>query len=795
MNRRHFVTAIGASTTVWRAIGAANAQSPGERVAARAQISLNGQWERWIAGKQIDTVDVPSSLRPSGYYRLKRFVTLPKLRPADRAFIRFQAIHYHGRVFVNGVELGTTAPYVPYEFEFTASAREGQNTVEVAIADLCPDAGGAGADEVWYGVNPGWEAYGGIVRDADIEIRPDAFIDAVRFGYGLARDYTEAKCRARVTVNTRTNGQAVVGVVLARGTQVLGKSERGVVLRAGSNEVELEFAVDDVALWSPEQPNLYHLQATLQSNREADRWTCNTGFREIAIEGSRFLLNGRPVLLNGVCRHDLWKGQGFTLTRRQMQDDMRAIKALGANYVRLVHYPHDRRIVELADELGLMVSEEPGFWGMDFRSMPPSRPALALRVIERMVRRDWNSPSVFAWLLGNECQFTVDYLQRAKKLCRDLDPLTRPVSIANSMKKEEAKPICEQSGMDFFDDHPYTFDVVEFEEIAKFYGPEKPLLFTEWGGREIGQSEIIMARTVDKLLELSDQGRLAGHAFWSWQDLPEFSRIDAEMRDGILESGVVTEGREPRQLTWAQLSRLFEGRREAELPAAESPSVVALRRAPWGARSAFQQIDLQGPVSSAETARAWTDFETRIAKHWEKTRPNQWDRTGRKFRLWKTPEVDLLGVRFAMPIVDGYVRPLVVTPEFPTAEVKVGQTCARLHFLGNVTFPGGHPLAGDFGKTIGSYVIHYSGGHTQQVPLRNGIEVAAGNAVHSATRIDPVATAAQRALWFVKDPAREQYQALLFSVGVESAPIESVAVRLASDGAPLLLFSIVAELA
>ena len=85
--------------------------------------------------------------------------------------------------------------------------------------------------------------------------------------------------------------------------------------------------------------------------------------------GREFRLNGEHCILHGVCRHDMWKDQGFTLTRAQQRQDMRMIKDLGCNYVRLVHYPHDRHIVELADEIGLMVSEEPGFWQVDFRTL------------------------------------------------------------------------------------------------------------------------------------------------------------------------------------------------------------------------------------------------------------------------------------------------------------------------------------------------------------------------------------------------------------------------------------------
>ena len=159
-------------------------------------------------------------------------------------------------------------------------------------------------------------------------------------------------------------------------------------------------------LWSPDSPNLYELAANLKTTSGEDRWFCKTGFREIRTEGREFRLNGKKLVLNGVCRHDMWRDQGFTLSRAQQDQDMRMIKNQGCNFVRLVHYPHDRRMIELADQLGLLVSEEPGYWGMDFNTMERPRVELGYMIIETIIRRDWNSPSVMAWLLSNECTMT-----------------------------------------------------------------------------------------------------------------------------------------------------------------------------------------------------------------------------------------------------------------------------------------------------------------------------------------------------------------------------------------------------
>ncbi|MGD0697625.1 MAG: glycoside hydrolase family 2 TIM barrel-domain containing protein [Terriglobia bacterium] len=493
-----------------------------------------------------DVVQVPSSLRPSGFYQLSREFLLPELSPHQRSILHFDAITYYGRVSVNGAELGTMGPYVPYEFDCTRQSRSGNNTVQVAIADLTPDPSGAAKDELALGVNPGWEAYGGIIRDVYVEVRPAAFIDNVGFGYTLNADYTEAACRARVMISSVNEASANIELVLLRAGTEVARVQKNASFGSGSSEVEVEFRVNSPVLWSSEAPNLYELRARLRSDHSEDEWRCRTGFRELVTRGPDFLLNGKRLVLNGVCRHDMWKGQGFTLTRQQMEQDMRMIKALGANFVRLVHYPHHQHIVELADELGLLVTEEPGYWGMDFRTMPRTMIELGYHIMERTIRRDWNSPSVFAWLLGNECTLTVEYLKEGKERCRKLDPLARPVSFANSMGVEKAKPIFEQAGMDFFDAHAYPSDPQEYARTAERYGDSRPLTFTEWGWEQIGDKDIFPESDSELILDLVKAGKLAGHSFWSWQDMRQYSRIDWPTADSILMSGVVNEAREVR---------------------------------------------------------------------------------------------------------------------------------------------------------------------------------------------------------------------------------------------------------
>ncbi|MGH9455691.1 MAG: hypothetical protein ACRD2O_17160, partial [Terriglobia bacterium] len=386
-------------------------------------------------------------------------------------------------------------------------------------------------------------------------------------------------------------------------------------------------------------------------------------------------------------------------------------------------------------------------------------------------------------------------LKEGKERCNKLDPIHRLVSAANSMSDEKAKPIFEQSGMDFFDQHPYTFDVDNFNREAAFDGPGKPLTFTEWGGKAIGQSQIVMQFTVDRLLDLVESGQLSGHVFWSWQDMRQYSRIDDEMKNGVLESGVVTEAREPREVVYMELARLFEGRRHVTAPPDAQPRVLPLRWIPWSRTSTFHSIDLEPVVTSAQGGQAWTSFEGEMAKYWRAApyARDQWKRTGGKFQLWPQTEIEIAGVQFSVPTVKGFVRPLMVTPESPEVTIPVQQECARLHILGHVTLPTGYPCVGSEGETVATYTLRSSTGKELNIPLRSGYEVARANLIDAATRIEAVATNAQPALYFRKDLTREHYQVLLFSAPITIGPLSSLTCKLHSGQQPLAIFAVTTE--
>ena len=145
------------------------------------------------------------------------------------------------------------------------------------------------------------------------------------------------------------------------------------------------------------------------------------------------------------------------------------------------------------------------------------------------------------------------------------------------------------------------------------------------------------------------------------------------------------------------------------------------------------------------------------------------------------------------PVVHGRVQPVVLTTAVPEMLIPIHQKCTQLHILGQVSIPVGYPLAGRAGESVAVYTLRYASGKIQTLPVRNGIEVAQSNCVHRATRIAPVATAAQPAVEYIKDIAREHYQVLLWSVPTAPETLVSLECRLNPNQPALAIFAITTE--
>lgn len=176
----------------------------------------------------------------------------------------------------------------------------------------------------------------------------------------------------------------------------------------------------NILAWSDESPTLYRLRATLvQINpmsanltTDIDVFDCKVGFRNIEISNRELLINGQPVLIKGVNRHDHSSTGGKTVSLSEIETDLKMMKEFNFNAVRTAHYPNDPYLYDLADKLGLYVIGEANIECHGHYDMICSEHTFAASMLDRaqqMVVRDQNHPSIIGWSLGNEAGYSMNH--------------------------------------------------------------------------------------------------------------------------------------------------------------------------------------------------------------------------------------------------------------------------------------------------------------------------------------------------------------------------------------------------
>ena len=709
--------------------------------------SLNGTWMRRIGcGEEREQV-VPYSALAVGHSVCRRMFT-PE-RTFSRLFLKLDGITYHAVVSLNDEVLGEMLPYCEYEFEITDRVRAGENELTVELEDL----------QLPFGPTAGWENFGGIIRDVSLIYREENYIADVFFKSTLCRDYRDARVTVDVTTARPTDGEMQIELFDSEGACVLSYRQS-----AGVSE---EKYVSDIRLWSPDSPVLYRLCVTfLENGRAADGYTCAVGFRELCCERHRFLLNGRPIFLKGICKHEMIGDSGHVVTPAQIEEDLRMIKATGCNFVRLVHYPHCRVTVEIADRLGLMVSEEPGLWWSETAHEEVAEGSL--EVLRRTVLRDRNHPAIVFWLSFNECRFTEKFLADSARICRELDP-TRLVSGANCMSNEDTLIHFNRCGFDFYTMHPYSPSFERAQKSAQML-VDKPLLFTEWGGHYVYDNPGYLRECIRKMAALyhqnSDEGALAGAFLWCWADYYDFNR-GAPCVNGELFEGIVTGDRQKHLCYDAfceELAKIEEVPAPSDFLYTSLSEITGEALTYVGGGEDFAQV----LADVGAEARALPFYAMRQ----------------RKIKI---------GPCLAYAPITGMSATPAVLGDGGRLTYDCGRALKNLTLVGLTSPRKGYPIGGELGETVAILRIHTPQGIQERV-LRNGREVTTAYATLASSRIDPVADLAPRCAEFSYDQNFEKYVINRLDVMLEkSVQVDRVELVSADNGYQLLMYGIFGE--
>ncbi len=701
----------------------------------RTTQSLNGFWDYRIGKGRYCKKKIPYSDAPVGYAECKLEFNLDRVHDGGRVFLVFDGITYKAEVTLNGRYLGDMLPYCEYRYEATELIKQSGNTLSVIIRDT----------EIVFGAGEGWENYSGITRDVYLEYIAESVMENVFWHNAVSDDLSRADCTVEVATDMREEN-LFAEVTLCDPS---GKAVYRDTVPVSASLIKLNFIYENPLLWSPDNPVLYTLQVTLkQGKRVCDTYTAHVGFKHFVTKDSRFYLNGEPFFLLGICRHEFWGDNGHMITDAQIEEDLRILKDLGCNYVRLVHYPHRKITLDLADEIGLFVSEEPGLWWSDMKDQ--SIVDASLEVMKRTVLRDRNHISVAFWLSFNECIFTPEYLLASAELCRKYDPY-HMVSGANCMDIAMTKRYFKECGFDFYTMHPYSNDILRMREEAEAL-TDMPLVFTEWGGWNVFDSPFQMRRYIREIVRLwhntpyreNGEGALTGASLWCFSQLYEHNRAAPVCYDGLQCEYIVDRFRRP-SLGYNVFKEEFQKIWQKE----ELQRTVKIT--PCVCEGAFTALDLSVCRDETQSAR-WDAMMEEAAKPIPKFYYRS--RGVRNMALGPTvpAEVPQIG---DLPVRLQY-RPLVITKE-KGLTVSVDACADAVHVIGMTSMPHAYPIGGVYGEEAVHLTVCYADGTVEEHAIRNGYELTTACAWYGPSRINPVAANAPRALYVINDPDRERF--------------------------------------
>lgn len=521
------------------------------------------------------------------WYETSFFV--PSSWASKRIFLRVGAACHRCDAYVNGQLLGGhEGGYTPFELELTGVARPGEANLLVLRLDsllsattipqgnLDPALGGVAAWRVGNNPNVHWDAFPfmGVHRPVVLYATGATRLRSVRVET-LRLDDGAATLR----VSGRSDGPAEQ---LRLRIAELGVDVTGTV--NGDGTVELDVALTGVTPWSPARPQLYGLDFSLEAGPALlDSYCLDFGVRTVRVADGALLLNGSPVFLRGLGKHEDAAVVGRGLSAPQLVRDLGLLRWIGANSFRTAHYPHSEEAMRQADRHGILVIDEVAANTLSMRAVGDSEArrqlaAAHITQIEELIERDFNYACVIAWSLGNECETqlaSADYFGRMVRHAKSLD-VTRPVLfVVNTDPRDE------QAAADFdlicVNVYPSWYsECGELDAIAPalqrvidgyFSRFGKPIVFSELGADAVAGmhselplmwTEEYQAEMLTRVLEVAERDpRVIGAHVWAFSD---FKVGQHPGRALLNHKGVFTRDRQPK-LAAHTLRRLWKSGR------------------------------------------------------------------------------------------------------------------------------------------------------------------------------------------------------------------------------------------
>jgi beta-galactosidase len=347
--------------------------------------------------RRMEPPAIPLSFDPTAVYR--REVVIPADWDGKQVIMHIGAAKSNLSVWVNGQYVGYGEDSkLPSEFDITPYLQKGKNLLTLKIMRWC-DANYIEDQDMWR--------LSGITRSCFLVARNPVHLFDVELKPELDNVYKNATLKTICTLNKQPQKGTKAEVVLLKNGKIISSQTQ----LFDSSLLQINMPVISPELWTAETPSLYQVQIKIKtsSGELLEMTTQQIGFRKIEIKSGLLLVNGLPILIKGVNRHETDPKTGQVISREAMIRDIQLMKQYNINSVRTSHYPNSETWLELCDEYGLYVVDEANIeshgMGYDLTQTMANRPtwvnAHLLRV-QRMIERDKNHASVILWSMGNE---------------------------------------------------------------------------------------------------------------------------------------------------------------------------------------------------------------------------------------------------------------------------------------------------------------------------------------------------------------------------------------------------------
>lgn len=468
----------------------------------------------------VDPPYVPSE-NPTGSYNRTFFVS--KQWKDKKVVLRFEGVDSAFYVWINGKEVGySQGSRLPSEFDITPYIREGENKISVQVYQWS-DGSYLEDQDMWW--------LSGIFRDVYLLALPKIHVNDVFVQTQFDEKYENALLHVETVIE---HTMAIPQSNLQLELQLLDEEHQIVSIEyikelskmlSVNKSIICDIPIANPYKWSAESPYLYTLLVTIKDTDDhiVEVVPIRVGFRSVELKDGKFLVNGVPIKLKGVNRHDHHPDLGRTIPLKWMIEDIKLMKQHNINAVRTSHYPNDPQFYDLCDEYGLYVIDENDLECHGFMltgniseiSDDPKWKEAYLDRMKRMVERDKNHPSIIMWSLGNESGFGENMMDMAV-WTKSYDP-TRLVHYEGECRiilREESdyEPKREPEASDVYTTMYTSVEVVE--KLGKRTDLKKPHILCEYA-HAMGNGPGGLKEYWETFYQYD---RLQGGFVWEWLD-------------------------------------------------------------------------------------------------------------------------------------------------------------------------------------------------------------------------------------------------------------------------------------